>query len=1003
MATLVDRIAVVIDASSAGATKELESLQREAKKSGDAFDTIGKQAGLAGGAIKAGLAAGTAALIGGGLLKFLGDAVTKFQQAQTAAKNWSEMTNSSVEQAGKFTTVIGQYGVELEDLIEINATFMQQVEAQPELLEELNVQLTKNKDGTTDWNESMADVLTSLGEMPDKSQAILMALELFGEEGAKQLTPLINSGKDLTEAMDKINFTDQTAKAAEFAEASKELGTAFEEIQIQVGSFLVPILSDLLGLASGIIGFFTDLPGPVKELAAAFGLATGALILFNKARGPLSTLGAAVIDALNPIKTISLEMDAAAIKGEGSFKKLGAAASAAGRAAGPVLLLTGAIEGLLSVVQHDKVMQDFVGSSDAMGKSLAELADLRRNTDSITDSIKEFLTVPAWMGGEKTKNAIEDVTNAQRDAAQATLDSADANAVQKKAAQDLVDVINAGNLGTDEGTAAMQRYQDAMSGASKTTDEVQKSQKSLNDLIAAGGFTQQELADAANRTAEAQKKQKEEAHLAAAAMLPYATAAEKAAFWTDELNLVIEAGITQGGQFETAAHNAAEALFEQSEQTRLAEEAIDKFNFTYGQLIEDLQDTEVWGGGVESLKASLDGLDFKQVGDRWGDEWKIAAESARSSILSEMSKVAEFDPDFDPQKWLADLYTDAPPEVQKVIAAMQEEFKKNPLTATAQFKTPGPADVQAKIDSLNTAIKAAMFKDPVLAEELKRQLEEVDPGGMISKINTAISSGDFGLAMKLAEEYNVFAAEHGKPTIDITVDPEGKATAVFTELTTPKTTNVAINFTGAEGAQEQITGLTAPKVTTITMNAVYNPSYNDMIIRRGYLAEPITSTVTWNAKYNPDYNDMVMRLGVLSENHTPDIDYWMHWHPGSYEEVVRQLDKVMSYDQKSPDINVWVHFNPDYNETIRRLDNIARNRSATIDVNTRGLAAAEAAMNRLNPSMTNRMVLPEIVMPTPVNLTRVYVDGEQLRAIVRDEMFNVRESDDLVAAMGTVA
>ena len=112
--------------------------------------------------LKTGLVAGATALAGAGLVSYLNDSVTAFQEAQVAASQFARATNATVEEAGKFTTVAGALGLEMNDLIEINAEFSKKVQEQPGLLKALNVEVAKNADGSVNMTRTLVATIDAL-------------------------------------------------------------------------------------------------------------------------------------------------------------------------------------------------------------------------------------------------------------------------------------------------------------------------------------------------------------------------------------------------------------------------------------------------------------------------------------------------------------------------------------------------------------------------------------------------------------------------------------------------------------------------------------------------------------------------------------------------------------------------------------------------------------------------------------------------------------------------
>jgi uncharacterized protein YoaH (UPF0181 family) len=389
----------------------------------------------------------------------------------------------------------------------------------------------------------------------------------------------------------------------------------------------------------------------------------------------------------------------------------------------------------------------------------------------------------------------------------------------------LIDALRTGGADSDAYARGIQKIADEQGRFAATTADAEIKQRSLNDTVVA--FLQNDpatawadVATAAADAADAQQQQKDATRLAAQAMLPYADAAQKASFWTDELNRTIEDGITSGAQFEGVARKAAEAQYLQSQNTRLAEEALDRFNFTLGEVLDDLGRTDKWGAGVENLKASLDGLDFKQKADQWGDEWKIAAGSARESILAEMQRAVEETPTLDAQKWLEDLKTGAPPEVKKVIADLQAEIAANPLTVPTEVKTPTTDEIRQRIADINSAL-ASTWNEQVVGP---------------------LKSEKAGLEEALAVKVPVSVSLTG-------VD-------------------------GPDGAQTKLDLLAAPQTAELTVETGFTPDgYNDLKRRKDYLAQDVTSSVAINVTFSPDgYSALKARKDYLSQDRTANIN-----------------------------------------------------------------------------------------------------------------------------------
>jgi hypothetical protein len=76
-------------------------------------------------------------------------------------------------------------------------------------------------------------------------------------------------------------------------------------------------------------------------------------------------------------------------------------------------------------------------------------------------------------------------------------------------------------------------------------------------------------------------------------------------------------------------------------------------------------------------------------------------------------------------------------------------------------------------------------------------------------------------------------------------------------------------------------------------------------------------------------------------------------------------------------------------EAQRTLDRLDDWRTVRITVQTVGVNAARSALNSVGASSfvaPQKIILPPAPAPAPINLVRVSIDGQQLRAVVRDEL-----------------
>ena len=208
---------------------------------------------------------------------------------------------------------------------------------------------------------------------------------------------LIKQGQKMTDtqratATLNLIIKDTANEQGAFSKSSNELGTSqqilkanMEDLAAKAGAALIPFLQTvsslavhvllpafqgILGVMQPIISGFSNLPGPVRDTAAALGL----LLLI---KGPLSTLSLGVRNFINDVGTIKAT---AAESGE-SISTLGATAE---RSSGMMASL-GKMIGTAGVLMGATYIFDSISATSEHLKSIQD--DLTASTKTLTDSI----------------------------------------------------------------------------------------------------------------------------------------------------------------------------------------------------------------------------------------------------------------------------------------------------------------------------------------------------------------------------------------------------------------------------------------------------------------------------------------------------------------------------------------------------------------------------------------------------------------------------------------
>jgi hypothetical protein len=549
VADLTSKLLVVISASTGGAARELQQLEAGARRSGTAFDTVGKQAGLAGATIRAGLVAGAAALVGTGLVAFLGQSATAFAESAKAAGELAKSTGGSVETVSRLQAALKGAGIGAEQSAGLMTKFTTNAGRNKGLLDELGVTLQRNKDGTVDYASTLVQAVDKINLIGDSSKRNQALVALFGKQGAAAFNELASSGISLSESMRLVNkyqvFTAaDVASAKAYDDAMDGLGASVQGLQFALGRDLVPAISAITNAGTAMLGVLMSIPAPVY-------LAVGAFLALRKASE--FELGAKAVGLfLGSLDNLDARLAGTAgnltsIKGAATLAGSGLKALAVSSA--PLLALTAVFALASDAMTYAKSLRELSTSAGAAGTSLADLAAQGVKTDSVVSTVLNF-----GDGGYAQRRKVEDLTQSYRDQAKAVLTAADSTDAQRAAAQRLLDASEgmtiqqkAANLATKDGEAARRDFIAATEGMAGADALAAQATTDLGDTVAkflgsAASATPQELADgltgiadAAIAANEATLEQQQATNLAEIAAGQYAVSIQGVVEWQSKL------------------------------------------------------------------------------------------------------------------------------------------------------------------------------------------------------------------------------------------------------------------------------------------------------------------------------------------------------------------------------------------------------------------------------------------------------------------------------------
>lgn len=576
MAVFSETIMLLIDAKTSGAVQPLNQLETSAKKADTAFDKLAKNVGLSSSTLKAGLVAGATALVGTGLVKFLQDSVEAYGDAAKAAGDLANATGGSVDEVSRLTAALEDAGVSAEQTAVLLTKFTSSLSttAGKKALQELNVELVKNKDGTIDYAASMVKVVDAIGEIDDAAKRSELLKGLFGQRAVKLFNDLYASGIKLSEAMQLIQkyrvFTaEDVRRAAEYDDAMDSLHASVQGLQFTLGKMLVPAISLGAETLAKLLGVMAEVP-PEIYLVVAAAYALNKVLMSTLVQGAF----VAVVKGLASIREAMIFYESS-LATMTALTIISMESLTAAMLANPVGVVLAAVAAAVGVFMH------ISGDLDDRAQEIAaSFDDLTESGMSATDAIKQLTGEM-----ESQQNILEGwVAGFRKNTGKNLLLELFAPTAAINSLHLFWDAIHDGGDDADFYAEQLQKIVDEQGAMAGVTADATAKQTGLNDAVA-------EYLNTTAPTAEM--------------MQNLTTAAIDANTATDEQKRVTELATIAQGQYATSIQGTVEWYGRLAGLTPTIEEALNNVQVA-AQKAQDTQDNpQTWGDEalIESGKA----------------------------------------------------------------------------------------------------------------------------------------------------------------------------------------------------------------------------------------------------------------------------------------------------------------------------------------------------------------------------------------------------------------
>lgn len=413
---------------------------------------------------KTGLAAtGAAALIGGGLVHM----ADNFEQTALQAGKFATATGLSVDAASRFIEISKDLGTDTEIVQAAIGRMNRAANDTPDAFAGIDASIVRTKSGAVDVQGTFLSVITALNAIQDPAKRQAAAMQILGR-GWQGMSQLIGAGATDLEARLKsvgqaqVVSPAELAKAKQYRDALDTMRDAGEGLAIDIGSNLVPMLSNLARGAGTVFTAFDKLNsitgGAAGDLAGVGAAGVGVV------GGFLLTVGVTLKlrDSLSKLKS-QLTSTEGGLTGLG--KATAGIAVASALAAGEMYAQARAAE------QAAHRQDEFTASIDRL-KSVSDAAFGRAFGQTLGEGLAQMA-----LDGKKAADVFDGIAQADIVGARRALDWAQANGVK----QNVIDGLSAAIARQEAATQQAATTEATYGGAVATATDIAAAAKDMQD------------------------------------------------------------------------------------------------------------------------------------------------------------------------------------------------------------------------------------------------------------------------------------------------------------------------------------------------------------------------------------------------------------------------------------------------------------------------------------------------------------------------------------------
>jgi hypothetical protein len=228
-------------------THKLRQLGPAGQDAASKLDKLGTVAGLSGSSLALGLAAGATAA-GGALVALAAHAIGTYTELVNKVDQFQDVTGASAETSSRLVSVFEQFGVSSERASAAMFKLSRAASDNADGLAALGIEVAKNKDGTTDLEGTLFNVVRAYNSTQDAATKNKIAFTAFGKSGADLIDVLeVNDQRlrQLAKSAQNVFSQEDIDRVKEYKRQQTELGQAWDHLSATAGQKLLPATSAL--------------------------------------------------------------------------------------------------------------------------------------------------------------------------------------------------------------------------------------------------------------------------------------------------------------------------------------------------------------------------------------------------------------------------------------------------------------------------------------------------------------------------------------------------------------------------------------------------------------------------------------------------------------------------------------------------------------------------------------------------------------------------------------